>query len=281
MNNKIEKIIDLLICPKDKSNLILEGNCLISAKDKNKYLIKDGKIFFIDHFDEGDENNISKNFLKRTFKNKYYSILKLFGPTFPYNFKKKMNEFVSFEDKIILNVGSGNQILNKNFINIDFYPHENVDVVADALNLPFRNEVIDCIVSRSFIEHIKSPSDFVKEIQRCTKKDGITVHSIPFLYPYHSSPQDYTRFTHSGIKNLFKDFKELTLTNITGPFTLLVLILTDLLSSIFSLSNSRFKIFFYYIFLGLFFWLKYFDIFFINRKSIFYISPNFICIFKK
>ena len=156
-----------------------------------------------------------------------------------------------------------------------------MDIVADALNLPFKDEVIDCIVSTSFIEHIKSPSVFVKEIQRCIKSGGITVHSIPFLYPYHSSPQDYSRFTHTGIKNLFRNFQELNLTNITGPFTLIVLILTDFLSSLLSLSIPKLKISFYFIFLGLFFWMKYLDIFFVNKKNLFHISPNFICIFKK
>lgn len=42
------------------------------------------------------------------------------------------------------------------------------------------------------------------------KKDGICVVSVPFIYPYHGGENmgDYYRFTEDGLKNLFKDFKD-------------------------------------------------------------------------
>lgn len=281
MKSKIEKIIEYLICPKDKSKLTIEDNFVISEKNKNKYQIKDGKIFFVNNFQIGDESNQSKNLLKKYLNNNYYKILKYFGPTYPYNYLNKIKNFLDIEGKIVLNVGSGNQIVHESFINLDFFPHENVDVVADASNLPFKSEIIDCIVSRSFIEHINYPSEFVNEIYRCLKKNAVTIHSIPFMYPYHSSPQDFTRYTHTGIENLFLNFEKLKISNLTGPFTLLVLILVDFFSSIFSFSNSRIKNILNYLFLSLFFWLKYFDIFCVNKKSFYCISPTFICAFKK
>jgi hypothetical protein len=32
------------------------------------------------------------------------------------------------------------------------------------------------------------------------------LYTIPFLYPIHESPHDYTRFTEFGLRHLFRDF---------------------------------------------------------------------------
>jgi hypothetical protein len=48
------------------------------------------------------------------------------------------------------------------------------------------------------------------------------------MYPYHASPFDYNRYTEEGLKILFKKFKIIKIINISGPFTLINLILIEI-----------------------------------------------------
>lgn len=49
----------------------------------------------------------------------------------------------------------------------------------DAVNLPIRDSVFDVVVSFETIEHIKKPENFLGEILRVLKNDGIFICSTP------------------------------------------------------------------------------------------------------
>jgi ubiquinone/menaquinone biosynthesis C-methylase UbiE len=49
--------------------------------------------------------------------------------------------------------------------------------VADATNLPFKNNSIDCILTHTFLEHPLEPENVLKEITRVLKPGGIVVHN--------------------------------------------------------------------------------------------------------
>ena len=79
--------------------------------------------------------------------------------------------------------------------------------IKHDLNLKFDNKTyfdyFDFIYSEDVIEHIKNPYEFSKTLLNLLKPDGIAVITTPFSYPYHKDPEDYQRFTHEGLKNLF------------------------------------------------------------------------------
>jgi len=66
-------------------------------------------------------------------------------------------------DKIIVNLGSGTDIIRKDVINVDFYPFANVDIVADITRLPLADGSVDGVVCEFVLEHVRSPERFYKK----------------------------------------------------------------------------------------------------------------------
>lgn len=91
------------------------------------------------------------------------------------------------------------------YVAFDMMPGKNIDIVGDALNLPFENFSFDTVVSTQTLEHVKRPWIMVKEIHRVLKKGGICFLTAPFMAPYHADPHDYFRYTGEGIRSLFED----------------------------------------------------------------------------
>ena len=84
-----------------------------------------------------------------------------------------------------LDVGCGAN-KREEFLGVDIRKTKNVDVVADALYLPFRDAVFDYVYSRRCIQHIKDDVNALKEMYRVLKNHGkleLIVASIyGFLY---------------------------------------------------------------------------------------------------
>lgn len=87
-------------------------------------------------------------------------------------------------------------------ISPDAAPH----VYGDAHLLPFSSSSVDCVLCCEVLEHIKDPRQGCNEIWRVLKPGGVVFISVPFLLPIHADPDDYQRFTPSGIKILLNDF---------------------------------------------------------------------------
>lgn len=89
------------------------------------------------------------------------------------------------------------------YISLDAFT--NVDVVGDALSIPFRESVFDTVICTEVIEHVSKPWVVVHESNRVLKEGGHFLLSTPFLYPYHPEPKDYFRYTSEGLRALLED----------------------------------------------------------------------------
>jgi len=284
-SNIIDKIFNLLRCPLSNERLVLnkEKNFLKPLKNSREYLIKGNQIIF------NNENLIinkfvnTKNIIKERYTFLYYFILKFFGPTFPYNIKKEINKYININDnkKILLDLGSGNLKLHKNFINLDSFPYKQVNIVCDAKNIPFLNNSADLIFSKSFLEHADEPNKIVDEIYRVLKPGGFSIHSVPFLYPYHASPFDYQRYTEEGLKKLFKKFETKKIIPIAGPFSLINVIFLELFSSLFKIFSKNLSNFTFILLMILTSPIKYLDYFFLNFKIFENLTVNYLIISQK
>ncbi len=76
------------------------------------------------------------------------------------------------------------------------------DQFYDGNTLPFSNDSFDLVLSTQVLEHVPNPCDFLKEVARVCKPEGIVVISLPFVYPEHEEPHDFFRFTQYGIEEL-------------------------------------------------------------------------------
>jgi len=129
---------------------------------------------------------------------------------------KQTREVIKYALKYIsgktLDLGAGSakyrSIIEKKsseYITFDMVEGDGIDVVGDVLNLSFKKESFDTVISTQVLEHVEQPWIMIDEIYRILKKDGICILTAPFLQPYHADPNDYFRYTIEGINSLFKN----------------------------------------------------------------------------
>ena len=143
-------------------------------------------------------------------------------------------------NKKIINLGSGTSNFGKNVINVDTFPHKNVNVVTDATDTPFNNGSIDMIISRSVLEHMPDPELAIQEMKRILRPKGFVFIEMPFVFPFHGSPSDYTRFTIQGLKERFKDFEIIQSGARSGPIAALVIQIMYILALLLSFGSKKF-----------------------------------------
>ena len=138
----------------------------------------------------------------------------------------------------VVNVGSGTKRLRDNVINVDFSPFSVVDVVALAEQLPFKDGSVDAVVCDNLLEHVKNPQAVVKEIYRILKVGGVVYVGTPFLLGYHSSPNDFQRWTAEGLRELMSGFSARELKIAYGPTSAMVTVLSEWLALVFSFNSA-------------------------------------------
>ena len=138
----------------------------------------------------------------------------------------------------ILNIGSGSEIIRDDVINLDSMPHPGVSLVADAHALPLKTDSIDAVIAESVLEHVKGPERVVGEIYRVLKPGGMVYFVLPLIIGFHSSPDDYYRWTTSGTRELLKRFEEKELGIAAGPTNAMTYVLREWLALVLSF-NSR------------------------------------------
>lgn len=195
----------------------------------------------------------------------YYVIVYVFGPAYlgymsPVHFLQKFFSKKELDQKII-NLGSGPRIISPDLINVDITKYKGVTVVASLTKLPFEDNSISGFVCDNVLEHVAEPNIAVFEMYRVLKEGGIGYISTPFLYPFHASPNDYTRWTEQGLRQLFKDFEIVEIGARSGMFSSLNAWLCYVLPNLFSLGSDRLYWFLVNISLFIFFPIKFIDIF--------------------
>lgn len=75
-----------------------------------------------------------------------------------------------------------------------------LDLVHD-LNapLPFDNDRFDTIILSDVLEHLASPKNFWKELERVLAPDGKIILNVPFFYRLHEEPYDFYRYTKHAL----------------------------------------------------------------------------------
>ncbi len=164
--------------------------------------------------------------------------------TIPSSTIKKIQESLFGKgEKKVLNIGSGStigcgkrlwkNIDTHNVVNLDVEDGINVDIVADAHNLPLKDCSYDSVIMQAVIEHLHSPNKAVEEAYRILKKGGMLYLEVPFLQGFHADPYDYQRFTEVGLKVLVNKFDKIELSGVSvGPFCSLIWIVRDFISNL-------------------------------------------------
>lgn len=205
------------------------------------------------------------------------------------NTAKNVKEIISilrkndYEPKILI-VGGGTigqgmlPFYNEPFLKVisfDIYASQYVQFVADAHSIPLPDSYFDCVIIQAVREHVLEPRKVVSEIHRVLKQKGLIYSETPFLQHVHEGAYDFTRFTESGHRYLFRDFELIMSGVVSGGGTQLLWSIDYFFRGIFRsrLVGKILKL--------LFFWLQYMDkiipekfavdaasgVFFLGRKS--------------
>ncbi|MDN5914088.1 MAG: class I SAM-dependent methyltransferase [Pseudonocardia sp.] len=115
----------------------------------------------------------------------------------------------------------------------DIYGDDNVQFVADAHDIPLHDGSVDCVVVQAVLEHVLDPWKVVDEIHRVLKPDGLVYAETPFLQHVHEGPYDFTRFTESGHRWLFRRFSRVGSGVVTGPGVQLIWTIEGVVEGVF------------------------------------------------
>ncbi len=180
------------------------------------------------------------------------SLLKNVYPPAPFvnvipEFKKNAIRSIIFKDgNRILDIGSGlskgpgKWLWNSKFkasvevIRLDICDGPNVDIVADATDLPDDIGVFDIVVLQAVPEHVEDIYKLFDSVKRVVKCGGYIYVEMPFLQGVHGDPSDYWRCTLDGLKYLTKPFSPVFIGVSGGPLGSIIWIISDLFSNLLS-----------------------------------------------
>ena len=146
---------------------------------------------------------------------------------------------------------------------VSFGPY--TTLICDAHDIPFEDEVFDCVIIQAVLEHVLEPQRCVDEVYRVLKYSGLVYAETPFMQQVHMKQYDFTRFTHLGHRRLFRHFDEISSGPVCGPGMALAWSYSYFLRSF---TSHRILLHFLAIFARMTsFFFKYFDYYLIDKAG--------------
>jgi SAM-dependent methyltransferase len=113
-----------------------------------------------------------------------------------------------------LDVGCGTKPYEKYFRSTEYVGLEiettinrerkKADVFYDGGKFPFQDKEFDSIVTNQVFEHVFNPAEFLAEINRVLKVNGMLLLTVPFVWDEHEQPYDFARYSSFGIKHVLQ-----------------------------------------------------------------------------
>lgn len=87
-----------------------------------------------------------------------------------------------------------------------------------AEQLPLRGGCADLVLCTQMLEHVRNPAAAVAEMRRVTRPGGTCLLTTHGTWFYHPDPEDYWRWTASGLRALFAEagFAQIEVTPVGG-----------------------------------------------------------------
>lgn len=103
---------------------------------------------------------------------------------------------------IALDLGGGGRTL-EGVISVDLIGG---DVIGDCLQLPFRDDSVNLILSQAVLEHVTNPQQAVDEMFRVLMPYGALYVEAAFMQPIHMAPNHYFNITPYGLRHLLREW---------------------------------------------------------------------------
>lgn len=199
-----------------------------------------------------------KNFFKR-WPTLYGALVWLIGPSFftgltPMGFLRKFRPTGT-----VLHAGCGTRVLTEQCLNVDLFPFPGVDVLADLESLPFQDGCFGGVICDQVLEHVPRPAAVAAELVRVTRSGGLIHIATPFVFPWHPSPSDYTRWTREGLVALFPGCTAEETGVMAGPCSAFTAFLAAFLATLLCFGSRTVQSVLQYVFLVILAPIKFFD----------------------
>jgi SAM-dependent methyltransferase len=137
-----------------------------------------------------------------------------------------------------LNVGSGTKRFDLKIYNLDLLFVGEMDIQADLLNFPIKDESVDTIVCTGVLEHVSDPNKAVNEIYKALKFGGRVFLEAPFMQTIHAAPRDFSRWTPEGLQSLMCSFDIKNINIVAGPGSALAWQFQETMAMLFSFNSE-------------------------------------------
>lgn len=78
------------------------------------------------------------------------------------------------------------------------------DYFYDGNKFPFADESFDSVVANEVLEHVFNPEQFLNEVARVLRPQGLVLMTLPFVWDEHEQPYDFARYSSFGVKALLQ-----------------------------------------------------------------------------
>jgi SAM-dependent methyltransferase len=188
---------------------------------------------------DSDWLNRKKERAKRLLGGVYPLAIRVLSPVHVTRQQSRFLKTFDTNTQMVVDLGSGTSHYKESVVCVDGVSHANVHVTANLESLPFQDNSVDGIVSIAVLEHVPDPQRHVQEMKRILRPGGRLLCHIPFMQGYHASPDDFQRYTISGIRYLFRDFEIISTGVSAGPTSGMLWILQEWLALLFSFGSRR------------------------------------------
>lgn len=180
-----------------------------------------------------------------------------------------------------LHAGSGTRIVPGDCLNIDLFPFPGVDALADLEALPFRDGAFAAATCDQVLEHVPNPQRVALELERVVRSGGLIHVASPFVFPWHPSPSDYTRWTQQGLAALFPNSELVERGVMAGPCSALTALLAAFFATLLCFGSRSLQSVLQYLFLILFAPIKFFDLALAHMPGAELCAANFYVVVRK
>lgn len=114
------------------------------------------------------------------------------------------------------------------YVGVDIVDNPTAELRGSVEALPVEDASFDVVLCTQVLEHADDPAQAVRELRRVTAPGGRVLASTHGIQVYHPSPEDYWRWTHTGLRRLFEqnaDWARLSVEPAAGTATTLAMLL--------------------------------------------------------
>jgi SAM-dependent methyltransferase len=108
---------------------------------------------------------------------------------------------------MVLNLSAGGTATkHSNVVELEYSIFRHTDVVGDAHQLPFLDNIFDACICMNAFEHYRQPHQVAKELLRVLKPGGTFFMHTAALQPIHEAPHHYYNTTRYGLAAWLEGF---------------------------------------------------------------------------